>query len=254
MPHRRRGPRRPRGRQSRPSWRRIASRPINGSSPTTRRVSGANWRRRPAPRAAARPRRRPAWASRRRPIRSRTSSVGVTIRVSSPTTSRSAAGRRTRRRMPSGRRRHGRRTPSSPAMMSPQELALLQALLSQRAASPLAGRSAADRRAGARSRATGRARVPRPRRRPRRRRPARSGRRIALQRLTEGTVIETVLINRLEWLVCRPRRVSGHDAGLFARPAARRHSGRRPRARRGGARADVGRLAARRELPSSGDA
>ena len=63
---RRRGPRRPRGRPSRRSWRRIASRRINGSSPTTRRVSGANWRRRPAPRAAARRRAPTAWASRAR--------------------------------------------------------------------------------------------------------------------------------------------------------------------------------------------
>src|SRR5258706_8386736 len=118
-------------------------------------------------------------------------------------------------------------TPSSPAMTSPQELVLLQALMSQRGASLPPGLPAPTG-AGAPDRAT-----PDPRASasetpvsPKQTGPIRST--DALQRLTEGTVIETVLINRLngsfagpvECLVTTP--VYSHDRQRVVIPAGAR--------------------------------
>ena len=77
-------------------------------------------------------------------------------------------------------------------------------------------------------------------RRRRRRDGARSSPVGGIQRLLEGTVIETVLLNRLDGHVRRTRRLPGDDAGLFARPAVRRDSRGRPRAGRRRAGAERG--------------
>jgi type IV secretory pathway VirB10-like protein len=117
--------------------------------------------------------------------------------------------------------------PTSSAMMSPQELVLLQALISQRGASPAPGvplpagaaapeGATPDARASASEAPTS----------PKETGPIRST--DALQRLSEGTVIETVLINRLngsfagpvECLVTTP--VYSHDRQRVVIPAGAR--------------------------------
>ena len=118
-------------------------------------------------------------------------------------------------------------TPSSPAMTSPQELVLLQALMSQRGASlppglPAPTGAAAPDRATPDPRASA-SETPAS---PKETGPIRSS--DALQRLTEGTVIETVLINRLngsfagpvECLVTTP--VYSHDRQRVVIPAGAR--------------------------------
>ena len=206
-----------------------------------------------APSAArgARPARRPAWArpSRRDPIadeqrrREYQSLFADNVALSRRPADATA-------RMPSERRRHPRR----PRCRWPPAADRRRGATSrcgQRAGGPRARRVVAAPRcrsrrvvhrapACPRSQTAHRARGTGPIRRP-----------IALQRLLEGTVIETVLLNRLDGTFAGPGRLSGHDAGLFARPAARRHSRRRPRARRRRAGAELGRLAARRELSSA---
>jgi type IV secretion system protein VirB10 len=116
---------------------------------------------------------------------------------------------------------------SSSAMPSPQELALLQTLMSQHAASPSPGLPLPTG-AAALDRATpdARASAPEMPASPKETGPIRST--DALQRLTEGTVIETVLINRLEGsfagpvacLVTTP--VYAHDRQRVVIPAGAR--------------------------------
>jgi len=117
--------------------------------------------------------------------------------------------------------------PSSPTMMSPQELGLLQTLMSQRAASlppglpPPTGAATPDR-----TTPDARASASETMASPKETGPIRST--DPLQRLTEGTVIETVLINRLngsfagpvECLVTTP--VYSHDRQRVVIPAGAR--------------------------------
>ena len=117
--------------------------------------------------------------------------------------------------------------PSPPAMMSPQDLVLLQTLMSQRGASlppglpPPTGAAAPDR-----ATPDARASASETPASPKETGPIRST--DPLQRLTEGTVIETVLINRLngsfagpvECLVTTP--VYSHDRQRVVIPAGAR--------------------------------
>jgi type IV secretion system protein VirB10 len=118
-------------------------------------------------------------------------------------------------------------SPSSPAMTSPQEIGLLQALMSQRGASlPPGLRPPTDAAAPDRATPDARASASETPASPKETGPIRSTDR--LQRLTEGTVIETVLINRLngsfagpvECLVTTP--VYAHDRQRVVIPAGAR--------------------------------
>ena len=220
------------------------------------REQQARRRRRPpgAPRddRPARRRARAADPIDRRPASARLSEPLCRQRRAQPASGRSAAVRGT----PATARRRRRRRASVAGRRAARAAAGAAALVSRRRR-----RVAAPRR-----------RRRRPRRRPHRRRPCTPRRAdaaetpappketgpirpaAASQRLLEGTVIETVLLNRLdgtfagpvECLVTTP--VYSHDRQRVLIPAGR------PRARRRVARADVGRLAAGRELSPARDA